>query len=53
MYRFSDGSYLEDQDFWRLSGIFSDVYLFSTPSLHIRDFEVKTLLYNDYRDADV
>jgi beta-galactosidase len=40
--RWSDGSYLEDQDFWRLSGIFRDVYLWSTPSVHLRDFEVKT-----------
>ncbi|HED65935.1 MAG TPA: DUF4981 domain-containing protein [Planctomycetes bacterium] len=38
VYRWSDGSYLEDQDFWRLSGIFRDVYLFSTPKLHIADF---------------
>ncbi|TLX78191.1 DUF4981 domain-containing protein [Labilibacter sediminis] len=40
VYRWSDGSYLEDQDFWRLSGIFRDVYLWSTPSSHIRDFKV-------------
>ncbi|MGQ9672276.1 MAG: glycoside hydrolase family 2 TIM barrel-domain containing protein [Candidatus Aminicenantales bacterium] len=42
VYRWSDGSYLECQDFWRLSGIFRNVYLFSTPSIHIRDFEIKT-----------
>ncbi len=36
--RWSDGSYLEDQDMWRLSGIFRDVYIWSAPSLHIRDF---------------
>jgi len=40
--RWCDGSYLEDQDFWRLSGIFRDVYLWSTPQVHVRDFEVKT-----------
>lgn len=51
VYRFSDGSYLEDQDFWRLSGIFRDVYLYSTPTLHIRDFLVKTELDSEYRDA--
>lgn len=51
VYRWSDGSYLECQDFWRLSGIFRDVYLFSTPSLHIRDFEVVTDLDDLYRDA--
>lgn len=40
-FRWCDGSYLEDQDFWRMSGIFRDVYLWSTASTHIRDFEVK------------
>jgi len=40
VYRWSDGSYLECQDFWRLSGIFRDVYLFSTPSVHMRDLEI-------------
>jgi beta-galactosidase len=53
VYRWSDGSYLECQDFWRLSGIFRDVYLFSTPRVHIRDFEVKTDLDDSYRDADL
>ena len=38
VYRWSDGSYLEDQDTWRLSGIYRDVYLFATPKIHIRDF---------------
>jgi beta-galactosidase len=51
VYRWSDGSYLECQDFWRLSGIFRDVYLFSTPLLHIRDFEVFSHLDEQYRDA--
>jgi beta-galactosidase len=41
-FRWSDGSYLEDQDMWRLSGIFRDVYLWSPPGLHIRDFEINT-----------
>lgn len=40
--RWCDGSWLEDQDFWRLSGIFRDVYLWSPPNLHIRDFRVNT-----------
>ncbi len=44
VYRWSDGSYLEDQDFWRLSGIFRDVYLWSTPVTHIRDFKVTASL---------
>jgi beta-galactosidase len=51
VYRFSDGSYLEDQDFWRLSGIFRDVYLFSTADLHIRDFWIRTELDEQYRDG--
>ena len=51
VYRFSDGSYLEDQDFWRLSGIFRDVFLFSTPKRHIRDFWARTPLDEAYRDA--
>ena len=41
-FRWSDGSYLEDQDMWRLSGIFRDVYLWSPPDMHVRDFEVNT-----------
>ena len=51
VYRWSDGSYLECQDFWRMSGIFRDVYLFSTPSLHIRDFEVKSELDENYHNG--
>lgn len=51
-FRWSDGSYLEDQDMWRMSGIFRDVYLWSPPAVAIRDFEVKTTLDAQYRDAD-
>lgn len=51
VYRYSDGSYLECQDYWRLSGIFRNVYLTSTPSVHIRDFEVRSELDQSYRDA--
>ena len=40
--RWSDGTYIEDQDFWRLSGIERDVYLYAQPKLAIRDFFVKT-----------
>lgn len=50
-FRWCDGSYLEDQDFWRMSGIFRDVYLWSPPDIHIRDFEVRTDLDAHYRDA--
>jgi beta-galactosidase len=51
VYRWSDGSYLEDQDMWRFSGIFRDVYLFSTPSLHIRDFFIYTKFDRFYNYA--
>jgi beta-galactosidase len=51
VYRWSDGSYLEDQDFWRLSGIFRDVALWSAPSVHVRDFWVRTEFDAAYRDA--
>jgi beta-galactosidase len=51
VYRWSDGSYLEDQDFWRLSGIYRDVYLFATPAVHIRDFWAYPELDAGYRDA--
>jgi beta-galactosidase len=51
VYRWSDGSYLEDQDMWRLSGIYRNVYLFATPQVHIRDFFVRTDLDENYTDA--
>lgn len=53
VYRYSDGSYLEDQDMWRLSGIHRDVYLYSTPSIRIRDFIVRTELDSLYQDAKI
>ena len=49
----SDGSYLEDQDFWRLSGIYRDVFLFSTPQTYIRDFSVFSDLDSNYQDAQL
>ncbi len=51
VYRYSDGSYLECQDFWRLSGIFRDVFLFSTPQTRIRDFWARASLDDQYRDG--
>ena len=53
VYRFTTGSYLEDQDMWRLSGIFRNVTMWSAPQEHIRDYFIKTNLDNQYRDADV
>jgi len=51
VYRWSDGSYLEDQDFWRLSGIQRSVYLHSRPKTYIRDFFARADLVNGYRDG--
>lgn len=51
VYQYSDGSYLEDQDYWRLSGIFRDVFLWSAPHVHIRDFAFKTELDENCQDA--
>lgn len=53
VYRFTDGSYLECQDFWRFSGIFRDVFLWSAPQTQIRDFFFRTDLDKNYKDATV
>ncbi len=49
--RWSDGSYLEDQDHWRMSGIDREVYLMAEPKLRIADFFYQTKLDKEYRDA--
>ncbi len=49
--RFSDGSYLENQDMWRLSGIFRDVKLYAQPKTYIHDHYVLTDLDKEYKDA--
>lgn len=53
VYRWCEGSYLEDQDFWRLAGIFRDVYLWSRGGTYIRDFHVRTDLDDQYVDANL
>ena len=53
VYKFSSASWLEDQDFWRFSGIFRDVYLATMPEAHIQDMRVKTLLNENYDSAKV
>lgn len=50
VYKYSDGSYLEDQDFWRFAGIHRDVTLFHTPDVRLRDFTVRTLPDSEYKD---
>lgn len=52
-YRWSDGSYLEDQDFWRLSGFDRGIYLYSTDQIRISDFFVHTNLDKNYKNAEL
>jgi beta-galactosidase len=53
VYQYSSGTWLEDQDMWRLHGIFRNVTLWNAPQVHIRDFFVKQDLDKDYKDATV
>ena len=53
VYRWSDGSYLEDQDMWRLSGIFREVQLWVRPLVHIADYQVTAVPNSDYSEAEV
>jgi beta-galactosidase len=51
VYRWSDGSYLECQDMWRLSGIEREVYLYSTPKIDVRDFKAIGTLDQNYKNG--
>ncbi|MCX6254686.1 MAG: glycoside hydrolase family 2, partial [Bacteroidia bacterium] len=51
VYKYSDGYYLEDQDYWRLAGIFGDVWLIASPKTHIFDWYATTDLDKTYTDA--
>jgi len=51
VYRWSDGSYLECQDFWRISGIERDVYLYARPKVHLKDYFAKAGLTTNYKDG--
>jgi len=53
VYRWSDGSYLECQDMWRLSGIFRSVQLWVRPQVHIADYQVEAIPSADYSSAQV
>ncbi|MGW7551574.1 glycoside hydrolase family 2 TIM barrel-domain containing protein [Streptomyces rimosus] len=53
VYRWSDGSWLEDQDMIDLSGIFRDVYLYSVAPVHLQDLHVRTVLDAAHRDAEL
>jgi len=49
VYRWSDGSYLEDQDMWRMSGILRDVCLFGTPKIAVQDYHIRANLDDSYQ----
>ncbi|MBR1732722.1 MAG: DUF4981 domain-containing protein, partial [Alloprevotella sp.] len=49
--RWCDGSYLEDQDFWRLTGIAREVYLYSRPVVHVEDVRIRADLDGNYREG--
>ena len=51
--RWCDGSYLEDQDFWRFTGIAREVYLYARPKAHIQDIFVHQDLVNGYKDGQL
>jgi len=51
VYRWSDASYLECQDMWRISGIERDVYLYATPKLHVRDYKTVATLDGTYTNG--
>ena len=53
VYKRSSASWIEDQDFWRFSGIFRDVYLYATPKYHVKDLFIKQDLNDTYENADL
>ena len=53
VFRYSDGSYLEGQDYWKYSGIERSVYLIARPKCRVKDFKASAQLVNDYRDGDL
>ena len=51
VYKRSSASWIEDQDFWRFSGIFRDVYLYAVPEIHLKDLFIQQKLINQYKDG--
>ena len=51
--RWSDGSYLEDQDMWRFSGIYRDVYICARPKIHVHDIAIQTDFSDTYDNAEL
>ncbi len=53
VYKYSDGTYLEDQDMWFFAGIYRDVFLYNLPNSHIYDIFTTSVLKNDGKDAEI
>ena len=53
VFKFTAGSWIEDQDFFRFSGIFRDVYFYSVPKVHVFDLKIETILEKDFQSADL
>ena len=53
VFRYSDGSYLEGQDYWKYSGIERDVYLYARPQSRVKDFKLTAEMVNAYKDGDL
>lgn len=53
VFKWTSGSWLEDQDFWRFSGIFRDVFLYAVPDVHLEDLTVRTLPDERMQDWDL
>ena len=53
VYKRSSASWIEDQDFFRFSGIYRDVYLYTIPEVHVSDLKVQTLLDDTFTKADL
>ncbi len=53
VYRWSDGTYIEDQDMWRLAGVNRDVYMYARNPIHIRDVEIIPGLTDDYKNGQL
>lgn len=53
VYKRSSASWIEDQDFWRFSGIFRDVYLYATPKYHVKDLFIKSQLDSSYKNGEL
>lgn len=53
VFKWTSSSWCEDQDFFRFSGIYRDVYLFTVPEVHVEDLRVRTFLNDTYTAADL